>query len=804
MIDATVSHYKILAKLEGGGMGIVYEAEDLVLGRRVALKFLSEELAQDPEALARFRREARAASALNHPHICVIHELDEEGGRHFIVMELMEGQTLKCLSAAKPMGIDLLVRIGSQVADALDAAHKAGIIHRDIKPANLFVTSRGDAKVLDFGLAKIGGGRAQRGLIEAETALETQLAPDDLTTPGTWMGTMSFMSPEQVRGEELDERTDLFSLGVVLYELATGQSPFGGATSGVVFDQILNQAPLPATGLNPKLPDEFGHILDKALEKDKMLRYQSASELKADLLRLRRDSTAPVVPAAAKPARSRSRLWIGLAAAATAAVLAAWLWLGERTDPADDRADQTAVGPPIVVQPAPASIAVLPFVDMSPAQDQEYFADGLSEELLNVLARIGGLKVAGRTSSFHYKGRDEDLRVIGETLGVASILEGSVRKAGEQVRITAQLVNAADGFQLWSESYDRTLEDIFAVQDDIAASVAKALQVTLLGDPAGELRTGNRSAEAYNLFLQGQYFAGRFAENDLAKAVDYFEQAVALDPDYAPAWAGLAEARMIQAGQAYVPKDEGVRLAYEAANRAIDLDEGLAAGWITLGHLKATFDWDWAGAELAIEKARALAPGNADVLVLDSGLSARLGHFDRALALSQRAVELDPLNAGAYLSLGGNLSHAGRLDEAEAVFRKILELDPNANIVHVSLGGIELERSRPAAALEEIEQEGARPWRLIGLSIAYHSLGRVEEADTALSQLKEEYGDDAAFQIAIIHAVRDEPDAAFEWLERGYAHRDPGVAAVKTSKEFSKLHEDPRWAIFLEKLGLPE
>ncbi len=816
MIGTTVSHYTILEKLGGGGMGVVYRAKDLTLGRQVAVKFLPDAMAEDSEALTRFRREARAASALNHPHICTIYELGEDEGRPFIAMELLDGQTLKYRIGAEPMPAGEIVRFGAQVADALEAAHSAGIVHRDLKPANLFVTERGDAKVLDFGLAKVTEDRARPESASATQFehAETELHSEQLTTPGTSMGTIAYMSPEQVRGEELDERTDLFSLGVVLYEMATGKMPFEGKTAGTIFNSILSQAPTAPGRVNPDLPGELERILGKSLEKDKTLRYQSAAELKADLLRLKRDTdsgSASAGPGGAAAgefggagetpgAPSRRGLWIGLGATALIATLAAGLWLGRGVDSPGG----PVAGAPFGAEAAYASIAVLPFVDMSPEQDQEYFTDGLAEELLNALAQIRDLKVAGRTSSFSFKGQTEDLRLIGKKLNVATILEGSVRKAGEKVRITAQLVNVADGFHLWSQTYDRTLEDIFAVQDDIAASVAEALEVTLLGGATAEQSAQGRNPEAYNLYLQGQHFGRHTSRQALEQAVEAFERSLTLDPGYASAWAGLAHARIWQAYQAFVPFDEGFRLSREAATRAVELDERSAEGWSALGEVRVSYDRDWSGAELALGKARALAPGNATVLLTASNLSGALGRTDQAIAFARRAAELDPLSSAAVYRLGVSLMRAGHLEEAETVFAKVLELQPDRDGTYLRLGLVELLRSRPEEALARIEQETAPHWRMNGKALAYHALGRPAEADAALRDMRETYGDDAAFQLAEIHAFRREPDAAFEWLERALSHRDPGLQDLKVSAFLTSLHDDPRWRVFLEQMGLPE
>ena len=463
MIGQTIRHYRVVEKLGAGGMGVVYKAEDTRLHRFVALKFLPEELARDREALARFQREAEAASALNHPGICTIHDIGEDSGRVFIVMEHLDGATLKDLISGRPLPLEQLLDVAIQLADALDVAHSSGIVHRDIKPANIFVTKRGQAKLLDFGLAKITQGEPSG--LEWEAA--ATFSDRQLTSPGAALGTVAYMSPEQTRGEALDGRTDIFSFGVVLYEMVTGVRPFTGATSAAIFDAILNRAPVAPVHLLLAVLDLDEDRRQGAQGRD--LRYQHASHLRADLKRLTRETTAvrPTTENATEvgasaaagatvsnsvgdltPASSRWRWLAVLATVVVGATIAAVWWLRQRP------------GAPSVA----ASVAVLPFVNMSADKDQEYFSDGLTEEMLSSLAKIPGLHVAGRTSAFQFKGKHEDLRVIGERLNVATVLEGSVRREGQRVRISAQLIKVDDGFHLWSETYDRQLNDIFAVQ----------------------------------------------------------------------------------------------------------------------------------------------------------------------------------------------------------------------------------------------------------------------------------------------------------------------------------------------------
>jgi TolB-like protein/Tfp pilus assembly protein PilF/predicted Ser/Thr protein kinase len=787
MVGETLSHYRLLRKLGGGGMGVVYEAQDLSLQRRVAVKLLPDELRADPQALGRFQREARAASSLSHPHICVVHQIGEDKGRSFIVMELMEGETLKQRIGGQPMDVERVVELGVQIADALEAAHARGIVHRDIKPANVFVTERGQAKVLDFGLAKQAAGLASLNTDPSIVSL-----PDELTRTGTLLGTVAYMSPEQARGKDLDARTDLYSLGAVLYEMTTGVPPFAGETTGEVLEAIFTREPVPPDIRNPRVPAPLRRIIAKALEKDRTLRYQSAAELRADLQRLRGDANA------GRP--SRWGLGLGVAAAVLATLGGAF-WLGREPEPAASPAEATDSRE----APAPArapSIAVLPFVDMSPDRDQEYFADGLAEELLNALAQIPELRVAARTSSFQFKGKTGDVAQIGRQLNVGTILEGSVRKAGRQVRITAQLIKAADGYHVWSETYDRDLGDIFAVQDDIARAVSSALKVKLLGKEPPPARGGD--ADAYNLYLQAKYFYERLTRDDLAKAVTYYEQALRVDPGYARAWAGLAIAHQQQASRGFAPLAEGHRKARAAVEKALERDPNLAEAHAALGWIRMTGDWDWPGAEAAYARALELEPANAKVVRRAATLEGTLGRFDEAIRLDRRAVELDPLNVPAHNSLGLHALYAGRLDEAEAAFRKVLELDPQFPGARLFLGQVHLLRSQPDAALVEMERESEPLWRRFGLALAYHALGRRRESDDALRTLLEEDKEGAALQIAEVHAFRGEKEQAFAWLERAYAQRDPGLTEMKGDPLLRSLEDDPRYTAFLKRMRLPE
>ncbi len=772
-IGETTWHYQIVRELGGGGMGVVYEAEDLNLRRRVALKFLPDYLAHDAAALQRFEWEARAASALNHPNICTIHEFGRHDGRAFIAMEMMKGLTVKELVRARPVEVDKVLTLGIDIADALDAAHAAGLIHRDIKPANIFVTDRGQAKLLDFGIALHGSHR--KGPEHAES---TQTIPEHLTSTGVVLGTFAYMSPEQARGDELDARTDLYSFGLVLREMVAGvPPPYSGGTAL----------------LDTTVPVKLKELIEKALEHDRDLRYQSASDMRADLLRLRRSGpTANARVPSGQSARS-TRMYIGAAALAVSLIGGVWF---ARTN-GSFRGDV----------PAPAasasSIAVLPFADLSSDGNQEYFSDGLAEEVLAQLGQIRGLRVVARTSSFQFKGTKADLRSIGKTLNVFNILEGSVRREGNRVRITAQLVSTADGFRVWSNRYDRELNDILAVQEDIARSVAGALKLTLLDTKGRAPSSRTINADSYSSALQARYFFSKRSKENLEKASVYHEQALRLDPGNAQAWVGLAEVHHSQADAGYISSDEGYRKARLEVERALTLDENLAVAHAEAGWIRGFHDWDWVGADKSYQRALELEPDNVKAVLGAGVLAHGLGRADEAIALAQRAVNLDPLSVPGYNNLSFHAYYAGRWQEAASALDKALELRPDYPGLHTLFGRIYLAQSQPEKALAAMARESDPTWRLFGLALGHHAAGHTTESEDSTRQLIAQYQETMAYQIAEVFAFRGEIEQAFAWLDRAYVQRDSGMADLKDDPLLRNLYKDARYAEFLRRVGLP-
>jgi len=757
VIGQTISHYRVVEKLGGGGMGVVYKAEDTRLHRFVALKFLPQEVARDPQTLARFQREAQAASALNHPNICTIHDIGEHDGQAFIAMEYLDGVTLKHRINRKPVETDVLLGLAIEIADALDAAHTKGIVHRDIKPANIFVTERGHAKILDFGLAKLSGTGGSTSGATVTGEMTEGVSAEHLTSPGSTLGTVAYMSPEQVRAKELDARTDLFSFGVVLYEMATGTLPFRGESTGMIFDGIMNRAPAPALRLNPALPAEFERVLEKSLEKDRGLRYQSATELRADLRRIQRasDSARTAAVDTQTQARPRSKRGVMFAVAAALALLVAIggiAWY-EKHSPAQP----TAVA-------AKPSVGVLPLQNLSAEPDSAYFSDGMTDEITTKLSKIQGIDVTSHSSVAALKESDKSAAEIGRALGVRYLLEGSVRKAGNQVRINVHLIDSTTGFQVWADDFVGEMKDVFLLQEQTALKIASSLNLKL--SPQEQQAIQHRytqNPQAYDAYLRGH--ASVENPDQLEKLEDarrHFEDALQSDPDYAPALAGLAWVE----GQVYRnldAKPSHLQRAEQFAQRALAIDPRLAETHVALGTVNAD-KYDYAGAAREFRTATDLDPNNAYAWDL---LSWSLGYEQppeaaAAEKAAREALRLQPSLHPAHYHFGRALFLQQRYTEAIAAFEHERELDPKSSFPDFGLGQVYLAQGDYDKAVATFSRD-PRP-----AGISY-------------------------FWLAAAYAAHGDKDKGLAMLQKAFDEGFHDFAALDASPYFSSLRADSRF-----------
>jgi eukaryotic-like serine/threonine-protein kinase len=752
MIGQSVSHYRILEKLGGGGMGVVYKAEDIKLGRLVALKFLSEELSRDRHAVERFQQEARAASALNHHHICTIHDIDEHEGRQFIVMELLEGQTLSHRIAGRPMETEQVANLGMQIAEALDSAHAKGIIHRDIKPANIFVMELGQAKVLDFGLAKL-----LRPVSEVT-------GTDAFTGPQTLTGTLPYMAPEQLRGEKVDARTDIYAMGMVLYEMATGQRAFGEELPTKLIDAILHRPPPPPGRLNPPLSPKLEDIILKCLEKNPENRYQSSKELVVDLRRLAMPSTGAL--AVAPPQGRRHGVMAGVISVVLLAGVLVGLNVGNWRNRLLKRASPGRI----------ESLAVLPLENLSGDPQQDYFADGMTEAVITEVAQISGLRVISRTSVMQYKRTNKKLREIAKELDVDAVLEGAVQRSGNKVGITAQLIQASTDRNLWAKTYEREMSDVLALERDVAQNVAEEVGVKLGSSKQAYIAAARTvNPEAQEDYLLGLHDLRTGTRAGTEKAIEYFQGAIAKDPNDALSYAGLANAYRGLSSLYMAPLD-AMPKAKAAAARALELDETLAEPHASLGTVKLFHDWDWPGAEKEFRRALELNPSLVEAHLGEATYLATLGRFDDALAEDKLALALDPASPRARVA---SLSHsylARRFDGTIEECRKTIELAPNVGTPHAILGLVLSSEGRSADAIVEA-QNGARlsgsPSHLAMLGYVYARAGNRTEAKNVIQQLAEQSKQRyvCSFDVAGIYVGLGEPDRGLRWLEKAFNER---------------------------------
>ncbi len=735
-----VSHYRIIEKIGSGGMGEVYLAEDTRLNRKVAMKFLPIQFCEDEDCRKRFTREAQAAARLDHPNIVTVHEVGEYKGRPFLTMAHVEGQTLKEYAKDKQLSVEQILEVGIQICDGLQAAHERGIIHRDIKPSNILVDLNGRARIVDFGLASVVG-------------------EDPLTKTGSTLGTISYMSPEQVQGRQADCGSDIFSLGIVLYEMITGELPFKGYYEAAIMYSIVNLAPKSLSEFRSDLPEKLQEVIDRALQKDPELRYKSVMEMSRDFSIVSDEIN------------------------------------GELT-----KSSQLL-----------DSIAVLNFSDLSAQKDQQFFCDGMAEEIINAMTKINGLRVVPRSSAFHVAKQESDPRKIGKFLGVDAVLEGSVRKAANRLRITAQLVDVDDGCYLWSEKYDRDVSDVFSVQDEIAKAIAEKLHSkTDFHSPQPLVRKYTDNIEAYDEYLKGRYYWNKRYEGGLQKAIQYFQKAIEYDPLYALAYTGLADSFNIIGFYNFLPPHEACTRAKAASLRALEIDSELAEAHTSLGWVATFYDWNWEKAEKEFRRAIELDPNYSIAHHYYGLFLLAMQRFEEAYAELRRALELDPLATIISSSLAAAYYFERRHEESIGQHLKALSFDPDFAIGHAFFAGPYVSLSQ----YDKAEQECIKAQSLSGGSIyptaflayVYGAAGKKDQARRLLDELlvRSKSGYISSYHIALIYSGLGEIDNALEWLEKALDERDNWMVWLNIYPVFDILRDNPQFISIVKKVGLPD
>ena len=808
MIGQTISHYKITEELGGGGMGVVYKAEDIRLGRNVALKFLPKKFAEDRQALERFQREARAASALNHPNICVIHDIGNHEGQPFIVMEFLEGQPLLNRIQDKPLPTDQLLKFGIQIAEALEAAHAKGIVHRDIKPGNVFVTQSGGIKLLDFGLAK---------LAEAPHSVEGQ--DTQLTAVGIAVGTPYYMSPEQLMDKEVDSRSDLFSFGVLLYQMATGTLPFTGKDIKVIFNKILNSAPLSLSHSNPGCPTELDRLIQKSLEKDRDIRYQTASDLKADLKRIQRQTAsgrsdpagmleqpAQVTAKSKQPGDvssdtqlivavlKRRKKTVFLVACVLLLLVLGLYRYGVVTPirPAPDAGGE-----------AITSVAVLPFENMSDDPEMEYLSDGTAQSIIYSLSQLPQVKVISFSSVLPYKGRNPDARQVARDLGVRAVLFGRLNQQGDNLFVNVELVDSMDNSVLWGEQFNQKITQLLDLQDKIAMEISDHLRWQLTGEEQSMMtKRYTENTEAYRSYLEGRYWWNKRTQEGFEKALDLFNEAIEEDPLYAQAYAGLADTYNLLATYYHRTPDDAFPQARASAQKALEIDAALAEAHTSLGWIKMVYDWDWAGAESEFKRAIELNPNYATTHHWYGYFLGIQDQLDESLEEMGKAQTLDPLSPQITTAVGEVFRYKGQYDEAIEQSRRALEMDPNLPGAHQLLTLTLWDKGMFKEAIAQSEKWAAvDPRRGSVAPVVFRFLvsGNRVEAIAALKDSTQL----ASASKALYYALVGEKDSALEWMTQALNERDPMAPFTQRNSWYDDLlRDDPRYTDQLRRMNL--